>query len=387
MKLCFVLEGYPYGSDYIGSFVRELIVQLADRGVQCSVIAPQSIPRALKHRLKIRPRHWQDVSGQGVPIEVYQPYYMTLSNRSRRLAQGSLVRAVRRGYRRLSEPAELLYAHFWHMGVSAAQAIGELPVMVACGESRISVRDRFDDAAVDQLMARLSGVIYVSSKCLQEASELSLQKNTPYLIAPNGYKPEEFYPRDRAEARKRLKLPEDGVIGVFVGSFDERKGVMRVSRAAGQIKGLKMIYLGAGAQSPQGEGVLVCGRASHGELPDYLSAADFFVLPTRAEGCCNAIVEALACGLPVISSDGIFNDDLLNESNSIRLPADDEEALLAAMQKLTDEPQTRKALSVGALEKAKELELGQRADRILRFMTAQVEHHGESEEGAAPGKP
>ncbi len=52
-------------------------------------------------------------------------------------------------------------------------------------------------------------------------------------------------------------------------------------------------------------------------IPNYICASDVFVLPTTAEGCCNAIIEAMGCGLPIVSSDRAFNYDILNEENSI----------------------------------------------------------------------
>jgi glycosyltransferase involved in cell wall biosynthesis len=59
------------------------------------------------------------------------------------------------------------------------------------------------------------------------------------------------------------------------------------------------------------------GGVTHQEVPELLSAVDIFVLPTLNEGSCNAIFEALACGLPVVSSDIPAIKEQLNEKNSI----------------------------------------------------------------------
>src|SRR5699024_3343356 len=66
------------------------------------------------------------------------------------------------------------------------------------------------------------------------------------------------------------------------------------------------------------EKIVFQGVLEHDEVPEYLSAADMIVLPTLAEGSCDAIIEAKGCGLPVISSDGEFNDDILYSKVSIR---------------------------------------------------------------------
>ena len=78
-------------------------------------------------------------------------------------------------------------------------------------------------------------------------------------------------------------------------------------------------------------------------------------MPTRAEGCCNAIIEALACGLPVISSNKAFNDEILNDEYSIRIDEQNEEKLYLAISDLKDNAVLRNKMAHVALEKAKEL--------------------------------
>ena len=126
--------------------------------------------------------------------------------------------------------------------------------------------------------------------------------------------------------------------------------------------------MGQGALEPDCDRILFKGRVSNDNVAKYLNAADVFVLPTRGEGCCNAIVEALSCGLPVISSALPFNDDILNENNSIRVDVENTEEIREAIQKLQREPERRKKLAEGAAESAKYLGIRTRAERILAFM-------------------
>lgn len=379
MHICVVAEGYPTKDDPFLPFVRALFSEVAKQGVQCSVIAPQSITRAIAHRVPVRPVEWVDEVDENTRIRVYQPRYITLSNRVAALNRKLFLHAARRAYKKLAGTVDVLYGHFWHMGVFAAQLDANLPVFVACGESRISVHRRYGQEEIEALQKRLAGVIYVGTKSWQESVDLSLQKDTPYLIAPNGYHPDKFFQKDRQQVRQALGWDPDAYIVCFVGAFSERKGSARLEAALAKTKcRAKAVFVGKGENRPTGDSVLFAGGAAHDEVVNYLNAADVFVLPTNNEGCCNAIVEALACGLPVISSHQPFNEDILDESCSIRIDPMDVDAIAQAIDCLHDDPERRAHMAQAALRKAETLQIGARASRIIHFIMSCVSQTKES---------
>jgi glycosyltransferase involved in cell wall biosynthesis len=80
------------------------------------------------------------------------------------------------------------------------------------------------------------------------------------------------------------------------------------------------------------------------DLKQYLSAADIFVLPSRSEGFSNAIVEAMAAGLPVVATDVGGNAEAVKEGASgFLVPPENPEALATAISQLLSDPsQARK---------------------------------------------
>ena len=168
--------------------------------------------------------------------------------------------------------------------------------------------------------------------------------------------------------REKLGLQKDLPMGVFVGSFSERKGVIRVNQAS-NMQSIPMIYIGEGELQPYGDFVAYSGGVQHDKIPEYLSAADFFVLPTKEEGCCNAIIEAICCGLPIISSNGKFNDDILEDGYSIRIDPNNITQISDAMRKLSVDQVACKKLSENALKQRTRFSLEKRAEAILEFMS------------------
>ena len=83
MHICFIVEGYPTSKDPFMPFIKNTVAEMAKQGIKCSVIAPQSITRALSHKVPLRPQHWIDrIDNNEAQVEVYQPMYLTLSGKA-----------------------------------------------------------------------------------------------------------------------------------------------------------------------------------------------------------------------------------------------------------------------------------------------------------------
>ena len=111
---------------------------------------------------------------------------------------------------------------------------------------------------------------------------------------------------------------------------------------------------------------------THNDVPLYLNASDVFVLPTLQEGCCNVVVGAMACGLPVISSNLPFNWDVLNTDNSIMVDPLNVEEIKQAIIKLRDNIKLRENMSIAALDMASKLTIQERAAKILSFIQSRM---------------
>jgi teichuronic acid biosynthesis glycosyltransferase TuaC len=141
------------------------------------------------------------------------------------------------------------------------------------------------------------------------------------LVVGNGVDTEVFHPVDKAAARRALDIPEDAPVLITVGGLVERKGFHRVIELLPELKRKhpKLRYLAVGGAGPEGdwserlrrqaaelglEGtVRFLGALPAAALKEPLSAADVFVLATANEGWANVFLEAMACGLPVVTTD------------------------------------------------------------------------------------
>ena len=380
MKICFIVEGYPTERDPFFSFIKETVVQIAKKGHKCIVIAPQSITRAVRHKHPVRPTKWIDEITDSCTIEVYQPIYFTIPGKYENDNSKRFYKAAKRAYEKMKVKFDCLYAHFWHMGVVAEKISSGIPIFVACGESKISVLNNYSYHDIEKLQSRLAGVVYVSTKSYQESVSLKLQnEKIQYIIAPNGFNPDIFSKIPREKARKSLGYPEDAFIISFVGAFVERKGVKRLSEAIDRLQrehgDIYSIFIGSGREMPECKNILFQGKIAHDNIPTYLCASNVFVLPTKNEGCCNAIVEAIGCGIPIISSNQTFNDDILNDQNSLRVDSQDVDEITDAISQLYCDRDLLRKLENGSIKKAKTLTINMRADKIISFMLERIENN------------
>lgn len=380
-QLLFLLDWYPTQTNNGCIFAKHLICAIADMGYDCTVIAPRIVGRNLLQATDRVPYRAEDTTAGGNVIRIYRPHYLHLSSRKQtmKLSMDNHYRSVLRTIRREKLRPDLVYGHFiYQCGLTAAR-VGEklgIPAYCACGENSLRLAQDSHPYATGMshhgwrdILAKLSGVVCVSSnneKLLRENGFIGA--SIPTGVFPNGVDETKFYPMDKASCRKALGFPEDAFIVAYTGTFSANKGVDRLSRALEACDNVYSVFLGQGALEPDCERILYKGRVPNDRVAAYLNAADVFVLPTRGEGCCNAIVEALSCGLPVVSSDLPFNDDILNENNSLRVDVEDVAALQQSIQRLQQDGDLRKALARGALASSERLNIRQRAARILEFM-------------------
>lgn len=382
MDILVVASNYTTDKRQVHVFLDNVVRLFVDKGINCTVIAPQSSFAYCRRKDERRPLEYERKSPKGVPYKIYSPLYtvfpttkvgeLCLSDQTKY----SFLRAIKRVYKEKKLHADLIYSHFIQAGIPAVMLAQELgvPSYIANGEADTIDSLKFiSRKLVRETLENVTGIISVSTKCKDEVNQLCSGDQrimSKVTIIPNAANSDRFYHLDKATCRKELGFPEDKFIVSFTGSFIERKGIQKASKAVDSIDDVYGIFIGAGPEEPQCRNILFKGRVKNEEMVKYLNAADVFVLPTLAEGCSNAIVEAVVCGLPVISSNRSFNWDVLDDSCAILIDPENQEEITNAIRELKDNPQRRTELANGSKERAKMLSLDGRVDQIIEFLNA-----------------
>ena len=368
--ICIIAENYPSAEYPAFPFVQQLAYSLSNEGVNVTVIAPQSIAHALARKVGFLPKESVDSNPEGRQITVYRPLYFTFSSVQidflQRIAYGTMRSAIKRCLKKHVN-ITCVYCYFWHIGLTVAQLLekSNTPLFVQASECWLTLQDFMRNP---KYINKIKGVICASAKNKNESMEAGLVKEENTKVIVNGYRPDEFKVMDRKTMRKQFGWSNDKFIVAFVGGFIERKGIMQLCQALNQFDDAYSIFIGSGEDTPNCKNVLFSGKVMHDHIAKYLNAADVFVLPTHAEGCCNAIIEALACGLPVISSNKSFNDELLDANCSIRIDESSVTEIYNAIRLLKEDENRRQQMSMAALNKAKQFTIDIRAKAIKSYI-------------------
>lgn len=251
-------------------------------------------------------------------------------------------------------PVDLIDAHFGYPeGVGCVKATLKLnrPVFITMrGLERPTLTHRWRGSQLLWALKTCTGVISVSQSLKDLAIERGVAPEKIRVIA-NAVDRAAFCPGDREQARRALGINTSGRLILSVGMLVHGKGHHLLVKAFQELHkkhdDLRLAIVGGPAHEPNYPRLLkdqvadlgltevthLPGSQSPSQVVNWLRAADFFVLPTYDEGCCNAILEAMACGLPVISTSVGDNALLIDPPNrGLVVPTDNWIALAEAME-------------------------------------------------------
>jgi glycosyltransferase involved in cell wall biosynthesis len=179
------------------------------------------------------------------------------------------------------------------------------------------------------------------------------------LEIPNGVDLRTYHPPD-ADERRRLRLelgldPERPV-GLFVGRLEHVKEVDTLIRALPPVPELQLLVVGDGDERERLESLAEREKVAErvhfvgftDEVPRYLRSADVFLLPSRSEGMSNALLEAMACGLPCVGTHASGVPELLADGRGLIVDAGDVSAWTATMLRLAGDEALRRRLGGAA---------------------------------------
>lgn len=254
-------------------------------------------------------------------VEVRYPRYLAIPKMGMNSAPDMIARAALPVAHRLIAEGydfDLIDAHYYYPdGVAAglvARALGK-PFIVTARGTDLNVLPDFPlpRQRILETANRASASIGVSRSLMDRLAELGADSAKLHVLR-NGVDLERFTPAPRKEARSRLGLPENGTILLSVGRLVEGKGHHIAIDALPSLAGdTSLVIVGNGAQRQALEArarkagvdarVRFVGGVPQEDLHWYYSAADTLLLCSAREGWANVLLEAMACGTPVISTD------------------------------------------------------------------------------------
>ncbi len=236
-----------------------------------------------------------------------------------------------------------------YAGLKVARRL-DVPCVVGALGSDIHVRSGMNARLTRHTIAEADALLTVSEAMRRHAIEdFGARPHDTHTIV-NGFNTSVFGLGDRAAARARFGIGETDRVVVYVGRFVEAKGLRELMSAfrsmAAQDPALKLVLIGDGVmkdaldeligQSGAADRVVMVGGVPPATVAQWICASDVLTLPSWSEGYPNVVVEALACGRPVVATDVGGTRELVNDDTGLLIPPRDVEALSGALRQALD---------------------------------------------------
>ncbi len=289
-------------------------------------------------------------------LNIHHPRYPAVPRVGMEAAPFLLYQGSLRALRRLTGAGlefDAIDAHYLYPDGVAAIWLGArlgLPVVITARGSDVT---QLPEHAVPRLlirraMARADGLITVSAALQAGLLELGARPEQIRILR-NGVDTTLFRPAERIAARASLGLRRPALLSV--GHLIERKGHHRIIEALAMLAGVDLLVIGEGGERERlcalaarcgvADRVRFLGAQPHAALPRFYTAADALVLASSREGWANVLLEAMACGTPVVASNIAGNREVVQSRSAGLLVENTPKAIAAGVRMLLDDPPDR----------------------------------------------
>jgi glycosyltransferase involved in cell wall biosynthesis len=264
----------------------------------------------------------------------------------------------------------------------AAARTFQKPLVARCGYlwSRNAAREHGDQSPqasearrVEELVFKEADRVVVTTRSMSDevTSRIPAAQHKIRVI-PNYVDTEVFHPSDSAREANMI---------LFIGRIASEKNLSSLLAAVESLD-VKLVLIGEGkmraelqAQFPSTDGRVVWeGNVSNSLLPRYLNRASLFVLPSLYEGHPKVLIEAMACGVPVLGADSPGIREIIRDQETGCLCKPDAPSIRAAIERLLARPGLREQLGRHAREYAREhyslAKIGEMEVSLLREVAA-----------------
>ena len=231
-----------------------------------------------------------------------------------------------------------------YAGLTIARALAVPFAAMGVGSDVHSIHDRFSLKHTRTLLLEADLLLAISGDLRERMISMGAPPAKTHTII-SGSDPEVFHVRDRPSARTQIGIDPSAEAVVFIGRMDLRKGLRELVEAAASLQpkrpNLHVFLVGDGPDSSQVESAIAANNASafihlrpgcgFDQVAAWMAAADLVTLPSYMEGCPNVILEALACGRPVVATNVGGIPEIMSDACGRLVPPRDAPALAQAL--------------------------------------------------------
>ena len=364
MKLLIFSSLYPNAEmPAHGVFVENRLRHLVAGGrVEARVVAPVPwFPSSSKRFGRFAAYARVPAREQRFGLDVTHPRFVTIPRIGMNVAPLTMALAARSAVARIRASGfdfDAIDAHYFYPdGVAAALLAKwfDRPLVITARGSDITQLPAFaGPRRMIRWAAREAAAIVTVCAALKTELAMLGADADKIAVLRNGVDLADFAPVDVAAARKRLSLPTQGRVIASVGHLIPRKGHELVVEALASLPDTTLLIAGSG---PDGgplaalakrlgvdRRVRFLGQVPHDGLPLVYGASDALVLASSAEGWANVLLEAMACGTPVVATDVGGSREVVDAPEAgILLPRRDVPSIAVALKGLLAAPPDRAA--------------------------------------------